>query len=148
MRFLCSSMTLGMRLGDGRVVPNFIQQALRGEPLTIYGTGKQTRSFCYVSDLIEGIYRLMMTDEHMPVNIGNPNETSIRDFALVINDLCQNPGGIIEHYADTLGDDPQRRQPDVTRAKSILGWEPKVDLRDGLCQTIEYMRKKIDPQAG
>lgn len=132
-----------MRLDDGRVVPNFIQQALRGEPLTIYGTGEQTRSFCYVSDLIEGIYRLMMTDEYMPVNIGNPNETSIKDFALIINELCQNPGGIITQYADTLGDDPQRRQPDISRAKSILGWEPKVALNDGLNQTIDYMRHKL-----
>jgi len=132
-----------MRLDDGRVVPNFIQQALRGEPLTIYGTGEQTRSFCYVSDLIEGIYRLMMTDEHMPVNIGNPNETSIKDFALIINELCQNHGGIITEYADTLGDDPQRRQPDITRAKTILGWEPQVEIPDGLNLTIDYMRHKL-----
>ena len=85
----------------------------------------------------------MMTDEYMPVNIGNPNETSIKDFALIINELCQNPGGIITQYADTLGDDPQRRQPDISRAKSILGWEPKVGLRDGLIQTIGYMRHKL-----
>ena len=137
-----------MRLDDGRVVPNFLQQALRGEPLTIYGSGEQTRSFCYVSDLIEGIYRLMMTDEHLPVNIGNPNETSIKDFALIINELCQNPGGISSIFTDTLGDDPQRRQPDITRARTILGWEPKVNLRDGLNQTIDYMRQKFGLTAG
>ena len=132
-----------MRLDDGRVVPNFIQQALLGKPLTIYGTGEQTRSFCYVSDLIEGIYRLMITDEYMPVNIGNPLEISIRDFALIINDLCKNKSGIIEHYSDTLGDDPQRRQPDITRAKTILGWQPRVEIRDGLNLTIAYMRHKL-----
>ena len=132
-----------MRLDDGRVVPNFIQQSIRQEPLTIYGTGEQTRSFCYVSDLIEGIYRLMMTDEYMPVNIGNPNETSIKDFALIINELCQNPAGIITRFAETLGDDPQRRQPDITRAKTILGWEPKVDMKEGLNCTIDYMREKL-----
>jgi len=89
----------------------------------------------------------MMTDEHMPVNIGNPEETSIKDFALIINELCHNPSGIITEYAETLGDDPQRRQPDITRAKTILGWEPKVELRDGLNQTIEYMRHKLGLQA-
>ncbi len=137
-----------MRLDDGRVVPNFIQQALRKEPLTIYGTGEQTRSFCYVSDLIEGIYRLMLTDEALPVNIGNPNETSIKDFALIINKLCQNEAGIITRYAETLGDDPQRRQPDITRAKSILQWEPKVELTEGLNRTIDYMRRKLGIPAG
>jgi len=137
-----------MRLDDGRVVPNFIQQALRGEPLTVYGTGEQTRSFCYVSDLIDGIYRLMMTDEHMPVNIGNPIETSIKDFALIINELCHNSAGIITRYADTLGDDPQRRQPDITRAKTVLDWEPRVAIRDGLNMTIDYMRQKLGLDAG
>jgi dTDP-glucose 4,6-dehydratase len=132
-----------MRLDDGRVVPNFIQQALRKEPLTIYGTGGQTRSFCYVTDLIEGIYRLMMTNEHLPVNIGNPNETSIKDFALIINELCHNPSGISTIFTDTLGDDPQRRQPDITRARTILGWEPQVNMRDGLNLTIDYMRHKV-----
>lgn len=132
-----------MRLDDGRVVPNFIQQALRKEPLTIYGDGSQTRSFCYVDDLVDGIYRLMLSDEHLPVNIGNPNETSIMEFALLINKLCDNPAGIIPKYADGLGDDPQRRQPDITRARTILGWTPQVDICDGLQKMINYMRRKL-----
>jgi len=132
-----------MRLDDGRSVPNFIQQALRKEPLTIYGSGEQTRSFCYVSDLIEGIYRLMLSDEHMPVNIGNPIETSVKDFAIAINELCENPAGLIINASDRLGDDPERRQPDITRARSILDWEPKVNIREGLSHTIAYMRKKL-----
>lgn len=132
-----------MRLDDGRVVPNFIQQALRREPLTIYGTGEQTRSFCYVSDLIEGIYRLMMTEEYLPVNLGNPSETAIKEFALHINQLCNNTAGVSTHYAETLGDDPQRRQPDITRARILLNWEPKVTLAEGLNLTIEYMREKL-----
>ncbi len=132
-----------MRLDDGRVVPNFIQQALRGEPLTIYGDGLQTRSFCYVSDLVEGICRLMQSDFHEPVNIGNPNETSIREFAVLINELCGNPAGLLNRAAEGLGNDPQRRQPDITRAREVLGWEPQVCIKDGLLRTIEYMRKAI-----
>lgn len=132
-----------MRLDDGRVVPNFIQQALRQEPLTIYGDGEQTRSFCYVADLVEGIYRLMLSSEHMPVNIGNPNETSIKEFALRINRLTGNPAGLITRFADGLGDDPQRRQPDISRAREILDWEPLVDLDTGLSRTISYMRTKL-----
>ncbi|MEL7644777.1 MAG: UDP-glucuronic acid decarboxylase family protein [Anaerolineaceae bacterium] len=131
-----------MRLDDGRVVPNFIQQALRGEALTIYSSGAQTRSFCYVSDLVEGIYRLMLTEEHEPVNIGNPNEISIRDFALLINELTGNQAGLITRFAEGLGDDPQRRRPDITRAKTLLGWEPQVDLRTGLLETIRYFQEK------
>jgi dTDP-glucose 4,6-dehydratase len=132
-----------MRLDDGRVVPNFIQQALRQEPLTIYGDGEQTRSFCYVADLVEGIYRLMLSSEHMPVNIGNPNETSIKEFALRINRLTGNPAGLITRFADGLGDDPQRRQPDISRAREILDWEPLVDLDTGLSRTISYMHTKL-----
>jgi dTDP-glucose 4,6-dehydratase len=132
-----------MRLDDGRVVPNFIQQALRGEPLTIYGDGKQTRSFCYVDDLIEGIYRLMMHDFHEPVNIGNPDECSILEFAHLVNSLIDNPSGTILHPEKRLENDPQRRQPDITRAKSILNWEPEVDMRDGLTRTIPYFRMKM-----
>ena len=131
-----------MRLDDGRVVPNFIQQALHGEPLTIYGNGAQTRSFCYVSDLVEGIYRLMLSEEHEPVNIGNPNEISIRDFALLINELTGNQAGLITRFAEGLGDDPQRRRPDITRAKTLLGWEPLVDLKTGLRETINYFQEK------
>jgi dTDP-glucose 4,6-dehydratase len=132
-----------MRLDDGRVVPNFIRQALHSEPLTIYGSGQQTRSFYYVTDLVEGIYRLMQTDVHDPVNIGNPNETTIEDFALLINDLTGNTAGIISRFAEGLGDDPQKRQPNITRARELLGWEPQVDLRTGLKETIAYFRTKI-----
>ena len=132
-----------MRLDDGRVVPNFIQQALRGEPLTLYGDGSQTRSFCYVDDLIEGIYQLMMSDYHQPVNIGNADEISIREFAVLVNELTENSAGIIEKSAKRFDDDPQRRQPDITLARSTLDWEPKVSLREGLSRTIPYFKKKM-----
>jgi dTDP-glucose 4,6-dehydratase len=132
-----------MRLDDGRVVPNFIQQALRGEPLTVYGEGQQTRSFCYVSDLVEGIYRLLLSDEHNPVNIGNPNEITIREFAETINRIVGNPGGIIQKLDLRLGDDPQRRRPDITRAKDILKWEPAISLEEGIRQTIPYFKEKM-----
>ena len=129
-----------MRLDDGRVVPNFVKQALQKQPLTIYGDGLQTRSFCYVEDLIEGIYRLLMSDEHMPVNIGNPAEISILEFAKEINRLTDNPAGLEFHKDQRLGDDPQRRQPDITRAKSILKWQPSIDLATGLERTIQYFK--------
>lgn len=132
-----------MRLDDGRVVPNFIQQALRHEPLTVFGDGMQTRSFCYVDDLIEGILRLLLSEEHDPVNIGNPVETTILDFAKTINEIAGNPAGIQYKPASRLGDDPQRRQPDITRAKKILSWEPKVSLLDGIRQTIPYFQRKM-----
>ena len=132
-----------MRLDDGRVVPNFILQALHHQALTIYGSGEQTRSFCYVTDLVEGIFRLMWTDMHDPVNIGNPNETTIRDFALLINELTGNEAGIVTLFAEGLGDDPQKRQPDITRARELLNWEPQVDLRSGLRETIAYFQTKI-----
>lgn len=133
-----------MRLDDGRVVPNFIQQALRGEPLTMYGEGMQTRSFCYVTDLIDGIYRLLMSDEHDPVNIGNPSEITIRDFALVINQLTGNNAGLLQKDELRLGDDPQRRQPDINRARRILGWEPKISLEEGIRLTIPYFQEKME----
>jgi dTDP-glucose 4,6-dehydratase len=133
-----------MRLDDGRVVPNFIQQSLRGEPLTIYGDGEQTRSFCYVDDLIEGIFRLMMSDFHEPVNIGNPSETSILEFANSVNELIGNKAGTIIKMAKRLGNDPQRRQPDITRAKTILQWEPGVSLKNGLGKTIPYFKAKLN----
>ena len=133
-----------MRLDDGRVVPNFIQQALRGEPLTVYGEGIQTRSFCFVSDLVEGIYRLLLSDEHDPVNVGNPNEITIKDFAETINRIVGNPAGIIQKPALRLGDDPQRRRPDITRAQEILKWEPKISLEEGLRKTIPYFKEKMD----
>ncbi|MEN4012715.1 MAG: UDP-glucuronic acid decarboxylase family protein [Chloroflexota bacterium] len=132
-----------MRLDDGRVVPNFIQQALRGEPLTVYGDGLQTRSFCFVDDLIEGVYRLLMSDEHLPVNIGNPAEITIREFADTINRLVGNKSGIIIKESSRLGDDPQRRQPDITRAKAILKWQPTISLEEGIAKTIPYFRSKL-----
>ena len=130
-----------MRLRDGRVVPNFVSQALRHEPLTVYGEGKQTRSFCYVSDLVDGIYRLLLSDENEPVNIGNPAELTIYDFATVINELTGNPAGI--RFEPLPVDDPKQRQPDITKARRILGWEPKVDLRTGMTQTVEWFRNQL-----
>jgi dTDP-glucose 4,6-dehydratase len=132
-----------MRLDDGRVVPNFIQQALRKEPLTIYGDGMQTRSFCFVDDLVEGIYRLLLSDEHYPVNVGNPAETTIKQFAETINRITNNPAGIQIKLEQRLGDDPQMRQPDITRARSILKWEPKIDLEEGINKTIPYFKEKL-----
>ncbi len=134
-----------MRLNDGRVVPNFVAQALDSQPLTVYGDGQQTRSFCYVSDLIEGIYRLLMAPEsagdiHNPINIGNPGEYSILEFAQVINRLAGNPAGIV--FQDKrITDDPQTRQPDITRARQLLDWQPSVMLEEGLIRTIEYFRQ-------
>ena len=128
-------------LDDGRVVPNFVGQAVRGEPLTVQGDGSQTRSFCYVSDLVEGIARLLESNEVMPVNIGNPNETTILTFAEKINALTGNKAGIV--FRPRPVDDPNRRCPDITRAKTILGWEPKVSLDEGLEKTIAYFSHKI-----
>lgn len=125
-----------MRANDGRVVPNFISQALNGEDITVYGNGSQTRSFCYVSDLVEGIYRLMMSNCTDPVNIGNPAEMSVLDFAKVIIEMTGSKSKII--FEDLPIDDPKVRRPDITKAKKLLGWEPKVELREGLRQTIEY----------
>lgn len=125
-----------MRLNDGRVVPAFISQALKKEPITLYGEGKQTRSFCYCSDLIEGIYRLMMSDHCDPVNIGNPNELSIRQFAELILELTGTQLELINKDLPT--DDPKQRRPDITKARNLLQWEPKVDLRDGLKKTIDW----------
>lgn len=132
-----------MNLSDGRVVPNFIVQALRGEPLTIYGDGLQTRSFQYVDDLVRGVTSLIASDYHYPVNIGNPYEMTIREFAETVNEVTQNPGGVIYQPQERVQDDPQRRQPDITRAKEILDWEPQVNLKDGLTKTIEYFRKFV-----
>jgi len=131
-----------MRLDDGRVVPNFIGQALRGEPLTVYGDGSQTRSFCYVSDLVEGIYRLLLSDEVEPVNLGNPTEMRILDFAHMVNRLTGNKAGIV--YEDyRIPDDPQVRQPDISKARRVLNWEPEVSLEEGLQKTIEWFRERI-----
>ncbi len=132
-----------MHLDDGRVVPNFLQQALQNQPLTVYGDGSQTRSFCYVDDLIEGIYRLFLSDEHRPVNLGNPVETTILDFARTINEITGNSAGIIFKEEARGEGDPQQRQPDISRAKEILGWEPKINLEEGLQRTIPYFRSKM-----
>lgn len=132
-----------MRLEDGRVVPNFIPQALRGQALTVYGDGQQTRSFCYVSDLVEGLYRLLMSEEHMPVNLGNPHEMTILEFAKRINAITGNPGGIVFEDKRITGD-PQTRQPDITRARAVLNnWEPQVDVETGLRKTIDHFRDAI-----
>jgi dTDP-glucose 4,6-dehydratase len=130
-----------MRLNDGRVVPNFISQALKGEPLTVYGDGSQTRSFCYVSDLVEGIARLLRSDYSGPVNCGNPNETTILEFAERIKALTKSRSEIV--FRPLPVDDPKVRQPDITRARSLLGWEPKVALEDGLRRTIEYFKPTL-----
>jgi len=132
-----------MHLDDGRVVPNLIQQALRSEPLTIYGDGLQTRSFCFVDDLVDGVYRLLLSGEHLPVNIGTPNETSIIEFAGMINHLTGNTVGVDYQPGNRLGDDPQMRCPDISRARTLLGWEPKVSLEAGLLRTITYFKEKL-----
>jgi dTDP-glucose 4,6-dehydratase len=130
-----------MRLKDGRVVPAFISQALNHEPLTVFGDGSQTRSFCYVSDLIDGIFRLALSDYHEPVNIGNPAEMTIFDFARKILEIT---GAKSEIVAKPLPvDDPKVRQPDITRAKKLLGWEPKVGFESGIRETIVYFRDKL-----
>ncbi len=133
-----------MHLDDGRVVPNFIQQALCGQPLTVYGDGQQTRSFCYVDDLVEGIVRLLLSDEHLPVNIGNPVEVTILEFAEKINRLVGNQAGIVYLPDDRQESDPQRRRPDISRARKILGWEPHVSLEEGLERTLPYFRRKLE----
>lgn len=127
-----------MRLNDGRALPAFIGQALRGEDLTVFGDGSQTRSFCFVSDLVEGIYRLLMSDYHLPVNIGNPNEISLKEFAEEVLALTGNKVKII--YKPLPVDDPKQRQPDITRAIELLNWQPVVDRREGLQITYDYFR--------
>lgn len=130
-----------MRLDDGRVLPAFIGQALRGEPLTAFGDGSQTRSFCYVSDLVEGIYRLLLSDYAYPVNVGNPGEITINQFAEEILKLTGSQSKII--YLPLPKDDPKQRQPDITRAREILGWEPMVDRAEGLKLTLDYFKKVV-----
>jgi dTDP-glucose 4,6-dehydratase len=131
-----------MRLDDGRVVPNLMGQALRGEPLTVYGDGSQTRSFCYVSDLVDGIARLLTSDFHEPVNLGNPNELSILDFAREILDLSGSTSEIV--FKPLPQDDPRVRRPDIDRARRILGWEPKVERREGMRRTLEFFRGRVN----
>jgi dTDP-glucose 4,6-dehydratase len=128
-----------MRLNDGRALPNFVFQALSGKPITVYGDGKQTRSFCYVGDLIEGIYKLMMSNEHLPTNIGNPQEITILEFAELICKHFENPPPIVSKPLPE--DDPKRRCPDITKAQRILKWEPKIGLDEGLRLTLAYFKK-------
>ncbi len=127
-----------MQLDDGRVVPSFVDQALRGEPLTVYGDGSQTRSFCHVRDLVDGLYRLMFADERYPVNLGNPQEMTILEFAERIRRITGTQAPI--EFRPLPQDDPKRRQPDIAKAKSLLGWQPRVALEDGLRETIDYFR--------
>ena len=127
-----------MALKDGRVVPAFLDQALHGEPLTIFGEGKQTRSFCYVSDLVDGLVRLASSEERYPVNLGNPVELTILEFAECIRDLMESKLPFVEQPLPQ--DDPQKRRPDISKAKRVLDWEPKVPLQQGLRETLEYFR--------
>jgi dTDP-glucose 4,6-dehydratase len=127
-----------MKLNDGRVVPAFMDQALRGEPITIFGDGSQTRSFCYVSDLVEGLYRLLLSEEAYPVNLGNPHEMTIGEFAEAIRKMTGTTAGVV--YQPLPEDDPKQRQPDITKAKNLLGWAPEVGLEDGMRRTVEYFR--------
>ncbi|HTQ85488.1 MAG TPA: UDP-glucuronic acid decarboxylase family protein [Candidatus Solibacter sp.] len=133
-----------MRLNDGRALPNFIYQALTGEPITVFGDGSQTRSFCYVNDLIDGIYKLMQSDEHLPTNIGNPQEITILEFAKRVKALTGSASEII--LKPLPQDDPKQRCPDITKAKTLLGWEPKVPLEEGLKLTLEYFQEQVNAQ--
>jgi len=127
-----------MKLDDGRVVPAFLDQALRGEPMTVFGSGNQTRSFCYVSDLVDGLYRLMQSDERYPVNLGNPREMTILEFAQHIRKMTGTKSEIA--FEPLPEDDPKQRKPDITKARTLLGWEPKVPLEDGLRETVKYFQ--------
>jgi dTDP-glucose 4,6-dehydratase len=130
-----------MRIRDGRVVPAFISQALTGEEMTVFGDGTQTRSFCYVSDLVDGIYRLLMSDEVQPTNIGNPSELTVKEFAEVIRKLTGSDSPIV--YRPLPEDDPKIRRPDISKARALLDWEPRVPLEEGLVRTIDYFRTKL-----
>jgi dTDP-glucose 4,6-dehydratase len=130
-----------MQLNDGRVVPNFMKQALRGEPLTVYGSGKQTRSFCYVSDEVDGFLRLAKSDEHLPVNIGNPNEFTMIECAQLILKVTGSRSELC--YEALPQDDPKQRCPDITKARTLLGWEPKIDLETGLRLSLDYFKKAV-----
>jgi len=141
-----------MKLNDGRVVPAFMDQALNGEPVTIFGDGTQTRSFCYVSDLVDGLYRLMLSSEDYPVNLGNPHEMTIAEFATTILELTGSHAGVVHH--DLPEDDPKQRRPDISKARRVLGWSPVVTLEEGMRRTVEYFKsiqstkeKEADPEA-
>ena len=140
--------TYGPRLhpGDGRVIANFMMQSLRGEPITIYGDGNQTRSFCYVDDLIEGIVRLARSDEHLPVNLGNPEECTILECAQAVLEVTGSKSDLI--YVDLPEDDPTRRRPDITKARTLLGWEPRVGLLEGLRKSLEFFRSRAVESSG
>jgi dTDP-glucose 4,6-dehydratase len=131
-----------MRLNDGRVVPNFIGQALRGDPITVYGDGKQTRSFCYCTDLIDGFWRLVNSEQSGPINIGNPTERTMLEFAQEIKAITGSKSEIVFEPLKTP-DDPKQRRPDITKARTLLGWEPKVELREGLKKTIAYFKERL-----
>ena len=133
-----------MQLNDGRVVPNFMKQALRGEDLTVYGNGSQTRSFCYVSDEVDGFLRLAKSDEHLPVNIGNPNEFTILECAQMVLKVTESKSKI--RYEDLPQDDPKQRRPDITKARELLGWEPKIDLETGLRLSLDYFTKAVSEE--
>lgn len=132
-----------MDLEDGRALPNLLKQALLGQPLTVYGDGSQTRSFCYVDDLVDGIIKLLYSDEHLPVNIGNPIEMSILEFAEAINKVTGNTAGVKFMDKSRSARDPQRRRPDIMRAKQVLNWEPKVNLEEGIRRTIPFFKEKL-----
>jgi len=132
-----------MDLEDGRALPNLLKQALLGQPLTVYGDGGQTRSFCYVDDLVEGIIKLLLSDEHLPVNIGNQHEMTILQFAETINQIVGNKAGITFVKDARSVRDPQQRQPDITRARQILNWEPRISLEEGIQKTIPYFKQKL-----
>lgn len=135
-----------MRYNDGRVVSNFLVQALRGEPLTLYGDGSQTRSFCYVDDLIEGIVGLFRSDYSEPVNVGNPNEFTVKQLAELVLEITGSPGGL--EYHPLPEDDPKIRQPDISKARELLGWDPRVDLREGLSRTLEHFQRTLNRSSG
>jgi dTDP-glucose 4,6-dehydratase len=130
-----------MRMRDGRVVPNFITQALKNEPITVYGKGEQTRSFCYIDDLVRGLHRLLEVEHHLPVNLGNPHEMTVLEFAKKIIALTASKSEIV--HQPLPQDDPQVRQPDITKARELLGWEPEVDVDEGLQRTIEYFSERL-----
>ena len=134
-----------MRLRDGRIVPNFVRQALEGQPLTVYGDGSQTRSFCFVTDLVDGIYKLMMSDEHLPTNVGNPREFTVLEFAELVKKMTNSQSAI--EFMPLPQDDPKQRKPDISKAQRVLGWEPKIEIEEGLQQTLDYFASRLKPNS-